>query len=378
MQGKAPDQRAETEESKRQALLEECVLELESAIKKAGVLRLFEEPMMMAMRLPNRPHPVACSFTGARESIGAITLDLQIGGLSARALAIAGRTTMAEADIVGTTLCFAPVPTLEPPEEFGDDDCPICASHAALMQEFHGGSRWRGESSGRHPGKAPHEPSLEELETLAFAFHGLLAAFHASALTPTDLSEPLDGILEISVEGTTEDLLAGKPIGTSWDCVPFEPIRMAPFPPAQLDRSLKRRPLHGKRSWILHMLPMNMADATCHNTIQVLFALDARTGDIVHQEPTTDGTAEGIGRAMETILWGAGYRPGTAITTSPRLDEVLGEGLLGLGIRYVKRRRLKASDPRVQDLENFMYGTQAHILADMAANPGCHAPDPPR
>ena len=63
----------------------------------------------------------------------------------------------------------------------------------------------------------------EELETLAFAYHGILAAFHASELTPTDLSERSDGILEIRVDGTIDDLLTGRPIHTRWECIPFEP-----------------------------------------------------------------------------------------------------------------------------------------------------------
>ena len=373
MQGKAAHHQANSDESKRQALLEECVLELEKAVKEAGILELFEESMMISMRLPNRPHPVACTFLRAPWAGGAITFDMQIGALSSRALAIAGRTTMAEADIVGTTLSFAPPPSFD---EFEDGCCPICTAQRDMLEDVYRMKRWRGESSGRHPGKAPHEPDTEELETLAFAYHGILAAFHASELTPTDLSERSDGILEIRVDGTIDDLLTGRPIHTRWECIPFEPIQMAPFPAARLDRDLKRRPFRGKRSWILHMIPMDVSFAPSNNTLQMLFALDARTGDIVHQEVALEGTAAAIGRAMNGILREAGYRPGSAITTSPRLDDVLGEGLQKLGIRYVKRRRLKASDPRVQDLENYMVEAHANIMADMMADQGSSFPDP--
>ena len=76
-------------------------------------------------------------------------------------------------------------------------------------------------------------------------------------------------------------------------------------------------------------------------------------------------TSDEIGRAFCAIIQDAGYRPGSAITTSPRLDQVLGEGLQGLGVRYARRRRLMASDPRVQDLEEFIAASQVHIMADL-------------
>lgn len=87
------------------------------------------------------------------------------------------------------------------------------------------------------------------------------------------------------------------------------------------------------------------------------------------------GTSDKIGRALEVIIDEAGYRPGSAITTSPRLDDIVGEGLQALGVRYVRGRRLKATDPRVQDLEGFMCERQLDMMADMMADPGYGPPD---
>ena len=354
------------------ALLGARVIELEREVQEAGVLTLFEEPKMISLQLPNRPHPVACSFFQPPGAHGLIILDLQIGGLSSRSLALAGHTTMEEADITGTTLSFGPLMTVE---EFERGDCPLPDSQKLMLEEIFRSRQERVWTAARPPGKAPGEPDAEDLETLAFAFQGILQAFRASSLSPSDVWETPRKILEIRVSASTAGDSDGRSAGdaareevdVSWEHVPFDPIQMAPYPAARLDRSLRRRPMHGKRSWILHMIPMHVSDATTHDTIQTLFALDARSGDIVGQETAQDGTADSIGRCMESILEETGYRPGSAITTSPRLDDILGEGLQSLNIRYVKRKRLKASDPRVQDLEDFMRWAQPKMMADMMA-----------
>lgn len=354
-------------DSKKKALLEARVLELEASLKDAGVFSLFPEPRMLSMRLPNRPHPVACSFVQPPGGHGAIIFDLQIGGLSSRALAIAGLTTMEEAEIIGTTLTFGPLVKLD---EYENRIGPISNSYSEMLEDALRQREGRPGSSGRRPGKAPHDPEADELETLGFAFQGILEASRATCLSPSDVWETPREILEIRVSGSTEGLALGEKAKVSWEHVPFEPIQMAPFPAARLHRSLRRRPLRGKQSWILHIVPMNISDASTHDTFQVLFALDARSGKIVGQESAMDGTADSIGRALESILQEAGYRPGSAITTSPRLDDILGEALQGLGIRYARRKRLKASDPRVQDLEEFMHWAEPRMMADMIEDGG--------
>ena len=362
MQGQAADKYERSDEPEKEALLKARVRALEASLKEAGIFELFDEPRMISMRLPNRPHPVACSFLQDLHDCRSIVFDLQIGGLSSRALAIAGQTTIAEADIIGTTLTFAP---LVPPKEIPGEGSAMTAAERQSLEDLYQQHKEQGESSGRHPGKAPHQPDVEELETLAFAYEGISAAFVATDLAPCDVWEAPRRVLEIRVEGTSEDLLLGKAPSVTWDYVPFEPIKMAPSPTARFDRSLRRKPMHGKRSWILHMIPMNVSCGPDRNTIQSLFVLDARAGDIVAQGAAVDGTADAIGRCLGEIIEEVGYRPGSAITTSPRLDDMLGETLQGLGVRYTKRRRLKASDPRVQALEEFMRWAQPNMMADM-------------
>lgn len=289
------------------------------------------------MRLPNRSHPVACTFIQPPGGSGAVILDLQIGGLSSRARAIAGQTTMGEADIIGTTLVFSP--------------------------------RGCGEAIARHPGKGPHKLDADELETLGFALLGIIEAFGATSLSPPDVWEVPRTILQISVEGTLEGLILHQRASVTWAELPFEPIKMAPYSAARLDRSLRRLPLRGKRAWILHMVPMNASDASTGDTFQSLFALDTRTGDVVGHGVAINGSSDAIGGALESIFREAGHRPGTAITTSPRLDDVLGVALKGLGIRYAIGRRMKASDPRVQDLEEFMLWAQPKMIAELMGAP---------
>ncbi|QDV08721.1 hypothetical protein Poly30_42740 [Planctomycetes bacterium Poly30] len=374
MQGSGPNHKANADDSEREVLLDDCVLDLEIDLEEAGVLALFERPTMISMQLPDRSHPVACTFFPGTGGPGGITLDLQIGGLSSRAFAVLGRTTMAEADIVGTTLTLTPPPDFEEFEK--DECCAICAAESFHPDDGWVQTKWRTESMGRHPGKAPHQPDAEELQTLAFAFHGILTAFNASELSPTDLSRRDEGILEIRVEGSIDALIAGKDLDVSWERVPFEPIRMAPFPAARLDRELRRRPLRKKRTWILHLRPTCVSMMDTRDTIQMLLVMDAGAGDILHHEPCLNGTADSIGRAMEKLLREIGYRPGSAITTSPRLDEILGDGLESLGIHYVKGRRLKASDPRIRAVEHFMQEAESTVLAQMAADPNIPFQDP--
>lgn len=372
MQRPAPHHQPEPNDPSPDDPLHRRYSELGAAIEESGILSLFDDPVMISMRLPNRPHPVACSIRSVHSGSGAISFDLQIGGLSARFLAITGRTTYSEADIIGTTLSFYPGTTSADSVEF---DCPACAAEEDAAAEFSLSQCEVRVSLGRHPGKAPHEADADEIATMAFAFEGLLAAFRASELCPTDVAERPEEILEITVSGTLEELLARDGLEVSWARIPFEPIRMPPFASARLNPKLRRKPHRSKRSWILHMHSMNVSDAGTRDTVQVLFALDARTGDIVHQEPVMSGTSDKIGRALEVIIDEAGYRPGSAITTSPRLDDIVGEGLQALGVRYVRGRRLKATDPRVQDLEGFMCERQLDMMADMMADPGYGPPD---
>lgn len=347
--------------SERKEVLEDIVMELEALLLDAGVFDLFEEPQMISMRLPNRPHPVACSFLSLPDCGPWIIFDLQIGGLSSRALAITGHTTHEEADAIGTTLSLAPPVELDGLEE-------LHGSQRDIVEDFVHQQEGSVLSTGRHPGKAPHDPDLEELETLGFAFHGLLAAFHASALTPCDIRELPKRILEICVSGDSGGLVAADDLKVTWDHVPFDPILMATFPSARVDRTLRRRPLRGKHSWILHMIPMNISFGPQRETMETLFAVDARSGMIVSQGSTTEGTAEAIGQCLHEIIHEAGFRPGSAITTSPRLDEILGEALQGLGIRYVMRKRMRASDSRIQALEEFMRWAKPNIAANMLAD----------
>ncbi|MGK0480544.1 MAG: hypothetical protein ACJAQ3_000508 [Planctomycetota bacterium] len=344
--------------------------QLESQVKAAGVLDLFDQHALISMQLPDRPHPVACSFLRPPGGGGVITLDLQIGGLSSRGLAVTGCTTLAEADLIGSSISFAPIPSFQDfVQDGGDANGPMADFYRKHCQKGH-------DSVARDPGKAPRDPDGEEMETLAFALVGIEAAFRATALSPTDIDDPSEGILEITVRGSTEDLLAGKDLDTTWEVVPFDPIQMPPFPTATLARSLRRSPLHGKRSWILHLIPMSVSSAESLDTVQMLFALDAQSGHVVYQDHVMNHTADEMGRALGVIIQGAGYRPGSAITTSPRLDDILGEGLQGLGVRYARRRRLMASDPRVEDLEEFIAESQVHIMADLMGGMGHGDPEP--